>query len=156
MNTLQRGWETLDPYFFFSDVDFCVGGTKGNERDAAFKGKSDGKFTKFYLLCNLEISVLRFKHMAKDFTVAGPFYCFRFSILLLSDTLFNFFLQSQPALMQYDLPASLVVYGLLASLAVELTESSLHWISGLWVKVTGIHRAEQVVTTKENTKYFVI
>lgn len=58
--------------------------------------------------------------------------------------------------MHNDLPASLVVYGLLASLAVELTESSLHWISGLWVKVTGIHRAEQVVTTKENTKYCVI
>lgn len=156
MNSLQRGWETLDPYFFFSNVYFCVGGTKGNERDAAFKGKSDGKFTKFYVLCNLKISVLRFKHMAKDFTVVGPFHCFIFSILLFSDTEFNFFLQSQPALMHNDLPGSLVVYGLLASLAVELTESSLDWMSGLWIKATGIHRAEQVVTTNENTKYFVI
>lgn len=77
--------------FFFSDVDFCVGGTKGNERDAAFKGKPDGKFTEFYVLCNLKMSVLHSKHMAKDFTVAGPFYCFIFSILLFPDTELNFF-----------------------------------------------------------------
>lgn len=57
--------------------------------------------------------------------------------------------------MHNDLPGSLVVYSLLASLAVELTETSLNWICGLWVKVTGIHRTEQVATTKESTKYFV-
>lgn len=91
MNTLRRDWETLDPYFFFSDVDFCVGGTKRNESDAAFKGKPDGKFTKFYVVSNLKISALRFKHMPKDFTVAGPFYCFILSTLLFSDTEFNFF-----------------------------------------------------------------
>lgn len=154
MNTLQRGWETLDPYFFFSDVDFCVGGTKGNERDVAFKGKPDGKFTKFYILCNLKISVLHFKHMSRDFTVVGPFLLFyiEYFIVLLHRTSF---LQSQPALMHNDLPSSLALYGLLALLAVALTESSGDWISGLWVKVTGIHRTEQVVTTRENTKYFV-
>lgn len=37
-----------------SDVDLCVGGTKVNKSDAAFKGKLDGKFTKFYILCNLK------------------------------------------------------------------------------------------------------
>lgn len=47
-----------------------------NKRDAAFKGKLDGKFTKFYILCNLKMSMLHFKNMYNDLTVTGPFYCF--------------------------------------------------------------------------------
>lgn len=70
---LTIGWETLDPYFFSYNVDICVGGTKVNKGDVVCKGKSEGKATKFYMLCNFKINVRHFKMASQTFNIIEGF-----------------------------------------------------------------------------------
>lgn len=44
--------------------------------DVAFKGKSDGKATRFYILCNFKMNVLHFKTESKTFNITEGFYSF--------------------------------------------------------------------------------
>lgn len=71
-----------DPEFSYSVVDFCVGGTKVNKGDVARKAKSDGKATKFYILCNFEINALHFKMERETFNITQGFYTSRAFLLV--------------------------------------------------------------------------